>query len=63
MVCINENWFFYGPKVLEKLKLRFWRSFNQKNIYLLRKMQTILNVKTLNLRKQIFAKNARVLRS
>ena len=37
-----------------KLKLKFWRSFNQKNIYLLRKMQTILNIKTLNSRKNSF---------
>ena len=49
MVDIHENWSFYGPKVLEKLK--FWRSFIQKNIYLLRKIETILNVKTLNSRK------------
>ena len=33
MVYIHENWFLYGPKVLEKLKLKFWRSFNQKNIF------------------------------
>ena len=30
---------------MEKLKLKFWRSFNQKNIYLLENLQTILNVK------------------
>ena len=48
--------YIYGPKVLEKLKikLKFWMSFNQKNIYLIRKMQTILNFKALNSRKQIF---------
>ena len=44
----------YMVQVLEKLKLKFWGSFNEKNIYLLRKMDKILNVKTLNLRKQIF---------
>ena len=35
MIYIHENWSLYGPKVLEKLtlKLKFWRSFNQKNIY------------------------------
>ena len=54
MVDINENQSLYGPKVLEKLKLKFQRSFKQKIIYLLRKMQTIVNVKTLNLRKQNF---------
>ena len=37
-----------------KLKLKFWSSFKQKNIYSLRKMQTVLNVKTLNSRKQVF---------
>ena len=47
-----EYWSLYGPKVLEELK--FWRPFNQKIIYLLRNMQKILNVKTLNLRKRIF---------
>ena len=54
MVYIHENWSLYGPKVLKKLKLRFWRSFNQKNTDLLRKIQTVLNGKTLNSRKQIF---------
>ena len=54
MVDINENQSLYGPKVLEKLKLKFQRSFKQKIIYLLPKMQTIVNVKTLNLRKQNF---------
>ena len=37
-----------------KLKLKFWKSFNQKNVYLLQKMQIILKFKTLNSRKQIF---------
>ena len=56
MVYIQENWSLYGRKVLQKLKLKlkFWRSFNLKNIHLLRKMQTILNVQTLNWQKQIF---------
>ena len=54
MVYIQKNWSLYGPKVLEKLKLTFWRSINYKNIYLLRKMQTISNVKTLNSQIQIF---------
>ena len=45
MVYIHENWSLFGPKVVEKFKLKFWRSFNQKNVYLLRKIQTILNFK------------------
>ena len=32
MVYINGNWSLDGPTVLEKLKVKFWRSFNQKNI-------------------------------
>ena len=52
MLYINENWFLYSPKVLNKLKLKFWRSFNQKNIYLLRKVQSVLNIKTLNSQKK-----------
>ena len=37
-------------------KLKFCRSFNQNNTYLLQKVQTILNGKTFNLQKQIFWK-------
>ena len=51
MVYIHENWSLYGPKVLEKLQLKFWRSFKQK---ISQKMQKILNVKTLNSWKQVF---------
>ena len=54
MVYTLEYWSLYDPKVLEKLKFKFWRSFNQKNISSLQKLQNILNVKTLNSRKQIF---------
>ena len=52
MVYIHENLSLYDPKVLEKLK--FWRSFKQKNIYLFRTMQTILNIETLNSWKYFF---------
>ena len=38
-------------KSIEEVKVL--KVFNQKKIYLLRKMQKILNVTTLNLRKQI----------
>ena len=62
MLYINENWFLYSPKVLNKLKLKFWRSFNQKNIYLLRKVQSVLNIKTLNSqKKKAFAQDVKVL--
>ena len=49
---MHENGSLNGQKVLQKIK--FWRSFNQKHIYLLQKMQTILNIKTFNSRKQVF---------
>ena len=35
-------------------EVKVLKVFNQKNIYLLRNMQKILNVETLNLRKQNF---------
>ena len=35
-------------------EVKVLKVFNQKKIYLLRKMQKILNVTTMNLRKQIF---------
>ena len=52
MVYTIENWSLYGPKNIGEVKVL--KVFNQKNIYLLRNMQKILNVKTLNLRKQNF---------
>ena len=42
MVYINENWSLYGPKVLGKLKLKFWRPLWK---YFVRKNQSTQNFK------------------
>ena len=52
-MAYSRKLIFKWPKSIGEVlkKFKFWKSLNQKNIYLLQKMQTIVNVKTLNSRK------------
>ena len=62
IVCIHECWSLCGPKVLEKFKLKFWRSFNQKNIYYERYKQ-FWTLKPWIRGNKSFAQNEKVLHS
>ena len=63
MVYIHENWSLYDLKVLEKLKLKlkFWTSFNEKNIYYYERSKQFWTLKPWIREKKSFAQNVKVL--